>query len=377
MRSFPFFREHPEKHEWIGGRYTFPVELQEGKEFFRPECILWIEMPGLTLVGSTVSDPREPATFTESIEDAMLRPIEGPPRRPALIRVSDEGTAKELRRSFHSIPIFVAPVPELDAAFAELSARAEREANPSYFERGAISPAIVGEFFEAANLLFRAAPWRQITEEKVVSVDIPAFDIQDACLSVIGNAGQELGLLLFRSINDFWSFKLRLAADNEDEDGDGVAIRSLSFDRKKNLPPPLVREIREHRWPVAGAKAYPLFLCLDAATDRLAPSERDFQIMTGCTRAFLSFLERHGDVFESDDPEPIVFTSDEITLTAPYPGMKSFVDGLIDLEGDAGLDDDPFEEPQIVIDRSVGRNDPCPCGSGKKYKKCHLDADSV
>jgi preprotein translocase subunit SecA len=20
----------------------------------------------------------------------------------------------------------------------------------------------------------------------------------------------------------------------------------------------------------------------------------------------------------------------------------------------------------------VGRNDPCPCGSGKKYKKCHL-----
>ena len=22
-------------------------------------------------------------------------------------------------------------------------------------------------------------------------------------------------------------------------------------------------------------------------------------------------------------------------------------------------------------DSSVGRNDPCPCGSGKKYKKCH------
>ncbi|WP_102377833.1 SEC-C metal-binding domain-containing protein [Raoultibacter timonensis] len=25
--------------------------------------------------------------------------------------------------------------------------------------------------------------------------------------------------------------------------------------------------------------------------------------------------------------------------------------------------DDPFA--------NVGRNDPCPCGSGKKYKKCH------
>ncbi|KAE9894343.1 preprotein translocase subunit SecA, partial [Enterobacteriaceae bacterium TzEc052] len=21
--------------------------------------------------------------------------------------------------------------------------------------------------------------------------------------------------------------------------------------------------------------------------------------------------------------------------------------------------------------RKVGRNDPCPCGSGKKYKQCH------
>jgi preprotein translocase subunit SecA len=24
----------------------------------------------------------------------------------------------------------------------------------------------------------------------------------------------------------------------------------------------------------------------------------------------------------------------------------------------------------FVADKSVGRNDPCPCGSGKKYKKC-------
>jgi len=34
----------------------------------------------------------------------------------------------------------------------------------------------------------------------------------------------------------------------------------------------------------------------------------------------------------------------------------------------------PKEEPQepVFKDKSVGRNDPCPCGSGKKYKKCCL-----
>ncbi|MBQ5700827.1 MAG: SEC-C domain-containing protein [Alistipes sp.] len=23
------------------------------------------------------------------------------------------------------------------------------------------------------------------------------------------------------------------------------------------------------------------------------------------------------------------------------------------------------------VEKKVGRNDPCPCGSGKKYKHCH------
>src|SRR2546428_14128634 len=27
------------------------------------------------------------------------------------------------------------------------------------------------------------------------------------------------------------------------------------------------------------------------------------------------------------------------------------------------------EEPSMA---DIGRNDPCPCGSGKKYKRCHL-----
>ena len=25
----------------------------------------------------------------------------------------------------------------------------------------------------------------------------------------------------------------------------------------------------------------------------------------------------------------------------------------------------------IIVDKQPGRNDPCPCGSGKKFKYCH------
>jgi len=31
----------------------------------------------------------------------------------------------------------------------------------------------------------------------------------------------------------------------------------------------------------------------------------------------------------------------------------------------------PSTTPVVRTEEKVGRNDPCPCGSGKKYKKCH------
>lgn len=36
---------------------------------------------------------------------------------------------------------------------------------------------------------------------------------------------------------------------------------------------------------------------------------------------------------------------------------------------------EPVEEPYIRPAPKIGRNDPCPCGSGKKYKKCCLGAE--
>ena len=41
-------------------------------------------------------------------------------------------------------------------------------------------------------------------------------------------------------------------------------------------------------------------------------------------------------------------------------------------EGDDDLDylDDDFQIPYVRAEPKIGRNGPCPCGSGKKYKKC-------
>ena len=49
--------------------------------------------------------------------------------------------------------------------------------------------------------------------------------------------------------------------------------------------------------------------------------------------------------------------------------------GTIELEPDKPEDTADLERllnPQqpVTVEKKVGRNEPCPCGSGKKYKKC-------
>ena len=54
------------------------------------------------------------------------------------------------------------------------------------------------------------------------------------------------------------------------------------------------------------------------------------------------------------------------------------LENLLYSVGNVGLalSEDSYEtpEPYINPNRDVGRNDPCPCGSGKKFKKCCMQA---
>jgi len=46
-------------------------------------------------------------------------------------------------------------------------------------------------------------------------------------------------------------------------------------------------------------------------------------------------------------------------------------------EPEEGAEEEEVHNPYVRKERKVGRNEPCPCGSGKKYKQCHgkLDQD--
>jgi preprotein translocase subunit SecA len=48
-------------------------------------------------------------------------------------------------------------------------------------------------------------------------------------------------------------------------------------------------------------------------------------------------------------------------------GGGNVLKGTVTNRGEGG----PQKQEPVTVDDKVGRNDPCPCGSGKKYKKCH------
>jgi hypothetical protein len=160
-------------------------------------------------------------------------------------------------------------------------------AKQSYLQEGEIAEETVAEFFVAAQSLFKAAPWGVVQEHQIVGVDIPRLKVEGACLSVIGGNEESFGILLFRSVEDYLAFGKRRAKGGPRKDRG--AMRSMSFGSRKEIPPSMLREIKKHGWPVAGAKAYPTLFCVDQTMEPVPVAERDFWIMSACAFAFLLF----------------------------------------------------------------------------------------
>ena len=74
----------------------------------------------------------------------------------------------------------------------------------------------------------------------------------------------------------------------------------------------------------------------------------------------LSFLLRAGIALREEAPRP--------AAEAPKLNMNRMTTSRSDLVTNGGQ---PRSKMPMRVEKTVGRNDPCPCGSGKKYKNCH------
>ncbi|TDH26148.1 preprotein translocase subunit SecA [Segetibacter sp. 3557_3] len=97
----------------------------------------------------------------------------------------------------------------------------------------------------------------------------------------------------------------------------------------------------------------------------------------GVNKEIVSFLCHSGIPVEEERPIPIREGREEKTDMSRMQSNKEQVDAAG--EDYAANENDYFEQGDgaavkqqpILVGPKIGRNDPCPCGSGKKYKQCH------
>lgn len=308
----------------------------------------------------------------------MASPMVGTPRRPDAIRVDDEATATAVRaEAGPGIPVEIAPTPELHDVFQALFqavAESPADVEPSYLEQGRLSPAAVAALFEAGRALFAHAPWTKAGEAPLLWMDIPSLGVEDAIVAVIGQTSDVRGLLVFASADDLDAY-FDAAEEEAYKTGDlGAGLLSLTFEPAADLPQSMRREAMEHGWPVHGPDAYPLVQRREADGVPNPLAVRDLQIATACAEALAAFLDKHAtlsDAAKIDHLSETYFNEHGREVRLSFLDQDAENDDPFDFGIDEFDDYEPFPELGPFPPRT-GRNEPCPCGSGRKYKKCHL-----
>ncbi len=338
-----------------------------------PEVIVWIDTRHDDLVAEQVFDAAEPVTFAAVLEEAIRAPLAGKPRRPNRVRVATEALAVEVRSVLGpDADVVVAPTPEIEMLGQELHQMIEDADARSYLAGGSISPDLVERMFLAAGDLYVQAPWEALSDDEPLRLDIPQFGIHGALVSINGQKKERLGVVIFPDWDAFEHFSERVGAlhpREEATDDEGLVI-ALTFDDEEEVTRELQREVAGHDWPLPEPDLYPILVIASRHGAPRPLDLRHMEIMTVCLQSLAMLFDREPGILNDDRVEPFscafyVNGRVRVELTYPHDSYDEFEQANFAPVGSAHHASRP----------RVGRNDPCPCGSGKKYKKCHLQAD--
>lgn len=177
--------------------------------------------------------------------------------------------------------------------------------------------------------------------------------------------------------------KITKAADiNEIEgyfDYDEVELNGLMYAYNGVLPygDQLLADIKGEKYIIVDQFCLlPKCKCTDTTLDLVPAGEDAMKADPWC--AFrLTYAKRHWAVME-DSPPPIPLDEIRSTIEEQHPDFYKQLQTRHEKLKKIYLNcrRKHYSPPQTVTGRKVGRNDPCPCGSGKKYKKCCLKSSA-
>jgi hypothetical protein len=241
----------------------------------------------------------------------------------------------------------------------------------SYFGDGSISASEVEALFQASRALLDADPWNADPWYESLRLDIPQLGITSGMIVLEDSYVDCNGFTLFASDmshNTYLDFVW--ASDKPSEATDlGVTSLSLDFRAESDLPATMRGEIDRHGWPALEDDSYPWLKYRHRSRTLLQPTHHVFDILMAAAHALTQFYTQYADELLDEDLESLsqvytVHQNRKTRINYPYGVSVAF-----ERPGPRWPEADDWPAPPSRATK-IPRNAPCPCGSGKKYKKC-------
>lgn len=218
-------------------------------------------------------------------------------------------------------------------------------------EATTVDARVLDELVGAFARFWKARTWERFDSDLAVPVKVAARGRLPAHeASVMGMGGEQFGLALYPGTGSVARMTRLVDEDRMDEVRQIESI-SVTFEDE----PPFVRRAMKD---AHGMPGFPMPLVVRRGEVRVA-STADVQVLTAALDAFASMMphRREGAGAAGEGVDRC-----EVTAAMPAPGSTH-----------PTVASPP---PDLVrVRMRTPRNAPCPCGSGKKYKKCHLPED--
>ena len=89
------------------------------------------------------------------------------------------------------------------------------------------------------------------------------------------------------------------------------------------------------------------------------------------SKDIISFLMKGGLPVEANNPAQQLPKARFTQEQAPQKPKEKLVESRSEEEAQQAREVEKPKQQPVRVEQKIGRNDPCPCGSGKKYKACH------
>lgn len=184
--------------------FGYESSLPDGEEE-ASDCILWVDGTEGVLRAVTII-PAD--TGHEAVVRTLLQAMEHPqgaipPGRPQKLVVCDREVHFFLRGALQDLDVVVDhtdSLPIIDEIFESLQQSDE-------VSESALPPDWENALNQQAQQLWENAPWNYLSDDQILQIELNQWNLSTLYVSVLGMAGLEYGLLIYRSLDSLTQFR--------------------------------------------------------------------------------------------------------------------------------------------------------------------------